>query len=152
MATSTFQARVGAGRDNSRVRSFIPSQTAGQTFVVGSLVYFDTSANKIRLCGADPALILGLSEIDSEANRVITPDGRVPLYCIGPNDTIAMSCPTTLAESNVDRDYGVVNNSGIWQIDTTDTSAIRVRIRRVLTDLNWALVQFINTNLQFGTV
>jgi hypothetical protein len=151
---SSFPAYIAWGRKSDRVEEFVPSQTAGQTFGVAQFVYYDTSTNVIRLCGADPALIAGFSEVDSEANRVITPNGKVPIYLLETVTMLALSSTTTPAESHVGDQHGITRTAGgIWQLDTAKTGAdARMIVRRVDIPNGIFYCQPLNDQLQFATI
>lgn len=150
---SDFPAYIAAEVEHgSEVLEFTPDNTSNP-FVPGSLVYYDTADQKAKLCGADPSLIAGISEVDSTEADDLTPNGKVPLRCLKPNALVAMCCGTTLAEANVGVAYGVVKlSSGNWAIDTSDTSATRVVVKKIDTDKNIGFVSFLAANLQFDAI
>lgn len=151
---SSFPAYVAAYHDKTNVQEY--AVDPGASIVVGSLVYFDTSDQLIKLCGADPALIAGLAEgaknLAGYGPAPITPDGKVPIRLLSPGALVALSSPTTLSESDVGVAYGIVNTGGRWQIDTTDTSNTRVVVIRVDVAEQIGFVQFIAANLQFDAI
>lgn len=152
---SDFPACVTAEVEHgSEVQEFIPSQTGGETLAkAGELWYYDTSDQKVKRCGADPSLIGGVSEVSSEAARVLTPDGKIPVRCLKPNGLVRMCSATTPAETHVGVLYGVVRlASGNWAVDISDTSNTRVIVRKVDIVNGVFYVNFVAANLQFDAI
>lgn len=155
MASSSFPASVAYGHHESTVIDYVPSTDA---IIPGSLVYFDTGTATVKLCGADPSLIAGIAEAglntggSPSGTLPIIASGKMPVRNLRSGCTVALSSPTTLSEANVGALYGIVNTSGIWQLDTTDTTNTRVIVVRVDVKTNTAFVQFIAANLQFDGV
>lgn len=111
----------GAAQPNVRLLACDPAAT----FTAGALVYLDTADNLIKECGADPALILGVSQCDA-ADRAIYNSSRIPVQIITPEQVWAMGSATAPGETVLMDGYGVVKTSGFWLVDTSDTSNIRV--------------------------
>lgn len=154
---SDFPAYVASEYEHgTEVQPYIPSQTAGETAAkAGELMYYDTADQKIKRCGADPALIAGIAEVSSEAARVLTPDGKIPLRLIKPNALVAMCSATTPAETHVGvaTGYGIVRlSSGNWAVDIGDTANGRVMVKRVDIARGIFFVNFIAANLQFDAI
>lgn len=122
---STFHPVCQPGSPQPRVVHFPPDTTA--TFVAGDLVYLDTADNLIKECGADPSLILGVARC-SVADRAINPGSLIPVDIIEPSQVWQMSSATTPADSHLTDGYGIVQTSGYWKVDTSDTSNIRVYV------------------------
>ena len=120
---SSFTPVVQPGSPQPRVAHFAPDTSA--TFVAGDLVYFDTADNLIKECGADPALILGFARC-SVADRAINPQSLIPVDIIEPGQVWLMGSATTPSDATLARSYGIVQTSGKWLVDTTDTSNTRV--------------------------
>ena len=133
MAT-LFPAYVAQGYEaGTHVQPFVPAQGANEPFIVGDFVVCTTGESaEVERCGADPVLIAGISEISSEAGRVITPDGKVPVRIItGASVIIAISSTSTpVYATHVGNSYGITRASGgQWQLDiskTTTSSRARV--------------------------
>lgn len=151
---SDFPLTVTENIEASQVDEYTPSQTAGETAAKsGELVLFDVADQLLKRCGADPALIAGVVEGSSEAGRVLTPNGKIPMRKLTPRVGVRMCSATTLSEANVGVLYGIARlASGNWGVDTTDTSNTRVVIYRVDTATNAAFVHFIAANLQFDAI
>lgn len=152
---SSFKAYFAKNIRSAHVESFTPA-TGSDAFVAGDLVYYDTTTNTMKLCGADPALIAGLAEVDSTSST-ISPDGKVPIRLLHSDDIIAMSSATDFATSNIgdslDLEYQA---AGKWRV-LTSTSAVRLICRGgvpAADSLDGAIwfVQFIAANLQFDAV
>lgn len=154
---SDFPAYVAAEYEHgTEVHEFTPSQTAGETAAAsGELMYYDTSDQKIKRCGADPALIAGISEVTSEEARVLTPNGKIPLRLLKPNALVGMCSATTPAETHIGvaTGYGVVRlSSGNWAVDIGDTSNPRVMVKKIDINKGIFFVNFLAANLQFDAV
>ncbi len=154
MATD-FPASVAAEHEHgTEVQEFTPSATAGETAAgPGEFMYYDTADQKIKRCGADPSLIAGISEVDSEKAKLLTPNAKVPLRLLKPNALVRMCSATTPAETHVGVLYGISRlASGNWSVDTGDTSNTRVIVKSVDIARGWFLVNFIAANLQFDAI
>lgn len=115
---SQFPAYVAQGAEKSVVRMYKP----GTAFIVGSLIVYDTSGDDMDVCGGDPALIAGISEISSAAHTLITPDGKVPCRLITSSETvIAMASATTPADSYIGDPVGVTLSTN-WLCDVAKTT------------------------------
>lgn len=125
---SDFAVRVASGFEFTRAAEYTPSQVAGETFIPGDFVAWDSSNDWVERAGADPTLVYGLSEVNSEAARVLTENGKVPIRKLFPGVLLAMCSATTYSEAtHRGVEYGIVRlSSGHWAVDTTDTSAVRV--------------------------
>lgn len=98
---------------------------SGETFSAGDLVYWDTSG--VRLCGADPSLILGIAMTGTADAAALLPSAQVPVAVLDSDVICMMSSATTPAAANMLTAYGIVRTSaGLWRIDTSDTSNTRV--------------------------
>ncbi len=129
---SIFPARVVRGFEQTHVMEVIPAQGANEPFVPGDLVFVNTGeSGEAEVCAADPTLIAGISEVDSEDARLITPDGKVPLRVLtGAGVVLALSSATTpVYATHVGNSYGVTKADGVWKLDvskTTTSSRVRV--------------------------
>lgn len=122
MATS-FPITFSIGDNHPIVTNF--PVYAGETFVAGDLVYYDTSG--VRLCGADPALILGIAMTGTADAAALLPSAQVPVAILSPDIACLMSSATTPALAHLFTAYGIVRTSaGIWRVDVSDTSATRI--------------------------
>lgn len=128
MAATDFPVRVAQGYDYTRVAEYVPSQVAGETFIVGDFVVWDGTNDWVERGGADPTPIYGLSEVKSESARVLTENGKVPIRKLFPGVLLAMCSATTYVEAtHRGVSYGVARlASGNWAVDVADTTAIRV--------------------------
>lgn len=141
---SEFPAYVAYGHEHSRNEEFTPSQVGGETLVVGEFAIWDDSNNWIERAGTNPTAIVGLCEVDSEAARVLTENGKIPLRRILPGCVIALSSTTTLTEADhLFAEYGITRSSGgKWQLDTSKTTTnARVKIIRIDTGKNIAFCE-----------
>jgi hypothetical protein len=149
---SDYPAYVAQGFEDSHVEDFPPASDAH--VVPGDLWFYDTTGNDANVCGADPALIAGISEIDSDAAEHLTPDGNVPLRVItGSRCILAMCSATTPAQAHVGDHYGVVTlTSGNWAVDTTETTNVRVTVKRVDIANGIFFVSILPLAMQFNAV
>lgn len=154
---SDFPAYVAAEYEHgTEVHEFVPSQTAGETAAAsGEFVYYDPADQKIKRCGADPALIAGISEVSSEAARVLTPNGKIPIRLLKPNALVALCSATTPAEAHiaVATGYGIARlSSGNWALDTGDVANPRCFVKKIDIAKGIFFVSFIAANLQFDAI
>jgi hypothetical protein len=134
---SLFPGYVVQGHDFTRVQEYTPSQVAGETFIYGDFTIWDDSNNWAERAGANPTAILGISEVSSEAARVLTPNGRVPIRLLFPGVVIALSSTTTPSiDTHVQNEFGITRASGgQWQLDTSKTGGnARMLVVRVDVD------------------
>lgn len=139
----------------TEVLDFLVSTTGGETAQkAGELMYFDTSTQTLKRCGADPALILGISEVASDVARLLTPDNRIPIRALKPNALVRMCSATTPAETHLlVAGYGIVRlASGNWAVDISDTSNIRVVVKRIDIAAGAFFVSFVAANLQADAI
>jgi hypothetical protein len=131
---SLFPAYVAKGAETgTHVEEFTPAQGANEPFIVGDFVFVATGeSGECERCGADPTLIAGISELSSEAARLITPNGRVPVRILTGSQVVIGFSSTTVPVyvTHVGNSYGITRASGgQWQLDiakTTTSSRARV--------------------------
>lgn len=148
---SLFPAYTVQEFKRTSVQEYTPG-TSTDVFVPGSFVFYDTTSNTMKLCAADPALIAGISEVDSVKNALITPNGKVPVRLLHEGAIIAMSSATTPADSHVGDKYGITKASGgQWQLDTAKTGG-SARVIVVSVDIGQGIFycQVLTANLQFA--
>jgi hypothetical protein len=129
-----FIAHAGGIGDEPRVyeATYLSTDTS-QPF---EFVFFDTTDNNVKVCGADPALILGLCLGNAPGSTLITPQtgkpmpyapNKVPTAVISADTVIGLSSTTTPSLAFVTRLGGLtkVTSGGrnFWQCDTTKTGA-----------------------------
>ena len=151
---SDFPAYVARGIESTVGVEMVPGTGSGEPFVPGSFVTCSTGeSSEVELCGTDPALIAGISEVNSTYAATITPNGRVPIRLItNPNTVVGMCSATTPASTHVGVAYGISKlSSGNWSVLTSETTSTKVRVRVVGVDeakgiffcvLNPAALQF----------
>lgn len=151
--SSSFRAYVTRNIPGD-VERFLPHTPT--EFVKGDLVFLDTATDTLRQCGADPALILGVAEVDA-ASSIIDPEGRVPVRILTPDTVVAMSSASVFDAAQIGNSVDIVDTApGIWRMLLT-TSNPRVLIRggvpaaQSLDGTIW-FVQFIAANLQFDAI
>ena len=103
-------------------------EASGQSFLRGDLLVFGTGGD-VSLCGADPAAIAGMAE-DAASGTANTELRMLPNI---ENATYIMNVLSgasdhVLVIGNIGTRYGIARNSTKWNVDVSDTSAIRVRI------------------------
>lgn len=148
MAQPTFPARVAYGYEHTVVEEYTPSATAGETLAVGELATL--AANVVKRCGADPASIIGISEVDSEKAKTLTPNGKIPIRVLTENATVIMGSDTVPVEAtHLNVAYGIVRDgtTGFWKVDTSDTTNTRVTVVRLNVDEGLWYVKFLAANL-----
>lgn len=160
---SAFKPQVANFHGEYNVRPF-PVQ-AGQTFVDGALVVFDPTTNHtISECGANPALIAGISggpaSVALDSRGSIYGATRLPVFLLNPYVIVWMSSTTTpVYATHVGNKYGIQKNGNFWQVNIADTVNTRVEVLDVspaafAPDLGIGqegfLVKFLGANLQFN--
>lgn len=120
---SLFPAYVAGRAERSDVLEYTPSQVSGETLITGDLCVWDDSNNWVERAGTNPTAIIGISEGSSEAGRVLTPNGKIPIRVLNDRVIVALSSSTTLTEaSHRQQEYGITRASGgQWQLDTSKT-------------------------------
>ncbi len=124
MSATDFPAYVTRGEDqHSEVEEFTPDVTL--TMLVGDLGVFDTGNDWIERCGADPALIAGISEVDSVQAALLTASGKIPHRVLYPGIKLVMSSATTYVEAtHRGVEYGITRSAaGNWRVDVSKTGA-----------------------------
>lgn len=158
---SDFPAYVSSGAEfGSTVRDYTPGTGSNEPFLPGDLVYYDTTDNVIQLCGADPALIAGISEVGSAASigaNLIQFGGKVPIRIIRSSQLVlAMASSTTPLASHIGDSYGVTRNGSApfnWLLDTTKTGGdARVLVHDVDITNGIFFCQVLNDQLQFAAI
>lgn len=140
--------------DGTEVFEYLVSSTAGETLIVGDLAYYDTTSDTLKRCGADPALIAGISEVDSTVASTITPNSKIPIRLLSSRAVVGMSSSTTFVDaSHTGEVYGIARSAaGHWQVDTSDAVNTRIIVLGGDTTTNTFYVKFIAANLQFDAV
>lgn len=126
---SSFHAVVQPGSQQPRIANLTVDPAA--TFPVRSLVYLDTADNLIKLCGADPAVVLGFarsSAADAISGAHGGTAGRIDVEIIEPSQCWMMGSATTPADSHLTDLVDVVNTSNVWLVDTAGSGAPKVQI------------------------
>lgn len=122
---SAFRAYYARNIRSANVTEMTPDGTT--LFYRGDFVYYDTSTDTVKQCGADPTLIAALAETDYTA-KDITSTGKVPLRLLQADDVIAMSSATDYSDSYIGDSLDISKASnGVWKV-LTSTSAPRVLV------------------------
>lgn len=137
---SSFPAGVAYNFDKTLVEQYTPSQVSGEELEVGDFVVWDDANNWVERAGTNPTAIVGISEVDSEDARVLTPDGQVPVRTLSAEAVIRLASATTLTVADhLNQEYGITRVNGYWLLDTAKTGAnARVLVTRIDTDTNSA--------------
>lgn len=129
---SSFPMQSAYGHDHSTVEEYTPG-TAANAFVVGDFVIL--SGVEARVAGADPAAILGFSEVRSADAALLTPNGKVPVRQITPMHVLQMCSDTTPVEAtHLGQQYGITKDgtTGFWKVDVAKTGgSARVYVDRL---------------------
>lgn len=131
MATA-FPVQIAYGYDKSTVEEYTPG-TSGNVFTIGDFVIF--ASGQARVAGANPAAatIIGVSEVDSELAKVLTPTGKVPVRQLTTEVVLSMSSATTPVEAtHLGQEYGITKVGNNWLVDVSKTgSDARVYVSRL---------------------
>lgn len=151
---SSFPAHQAQQHDQSTNLEYLPSATAGQTLAYGEFVTL-SGASAIR-AGADPTVILGISEVDSEKAKTLTPNGKIPIRVLNEATVLCMSSATDPVEAtHRNQQYGITRSgtTGFWQVDTAKTGATaRVEVIEVDPTQGKWYVRVIAQYLAAGTI
>lgn len=132
MPQPAFEVQTAYGHDQSRVEEYTPGSGAN-AFVKGDFVIL--SGVEARVAGADPAAILGLSEVRSEDAKLLTPNGKVPVRHLTSEHVLQMMSDTVPVEAtHLGQEYGITKDgtTGFWKVDTAKTGAsARVYVSRL---------------------
>lgn len=121
MAQPKFAASIAYGHDKASVVEFVPG-SAANAFVIGDFLIL--SGVEARVAGADPAAILGISEIRSADATLITANGKVPVHLLDPELILCMMSDTVPVEAtHIGQQYGITKDgtTGFWKVDTAKT-------------------------------
>jgi hypothetical protein len=122
---SAFRAYYARNIRSDLVSAYLPDTS--NAFVQGDLIYYDTSTDKIRLCGANPSLIAAVAEAPSTAVNLDLV-GKLPIRRLQADDVIAFPSDTdfdgTYVGDSLDISYA---SAGVWKVLTT-TSNPRVLV------------------------
>lgn len=124
MAASSFPASQGFRHDESVNLEYTPSATAAETLLYGE--FCTLSGATVVRCGADPATILGLSEVGSEFAKTLTPNGKIPVRVLDSGTVLRMSSATDYVDATHNaQSYGITRDgtSGFWRVDVAKTGA-----------------------------
>lgn len=118
MAQPKFAASIAYGHDRAAVEEYTPG-SAGNAFVYGDFLIL--SGVEARVAGADPAAILGISEVRSADATLLTANGKVPVHQLDPEMIICMMSDTVPVEAtHLGQQYGITKDgtTGFWKVDT----------------------------------
>ena len=148
MATSNFPAYVTKKHGSGEVEEYAPGTAGGEPFVPGSIVVAHGTNGMVKLAGADPTAIYGISEVDSAKALTLTPNGKVPIRVLTPSLIVAMACATAYVEAtHRNQEYGVVLVGNNWLVDVSDVVNVRVIVLDCDIPSNTWFVKFRATNL-----
>lgn len=153
MAGRLFMPASWPGGTADAILGYLPDPTTPGAIVTGSLVVI--TAGYLVLCGADPAKVAGVAleplntnpgygnPFESQTTVVTGRSGKIPT-ALAAGVTI-FTCDGVRAplQTDVGVRYGVVNTSGVWQIDTTDTTNLVVEVVDIDLALSFYYVKFL---------
>lgn len=150
---SMFPMQIAYGHDKSTVEEYTPG-TAANAFVVGDFLILN--GVQARVAGADPAAILGISEVNSADAALLTPNGKVPVRQITSELVLQMCSDTTPVEAtHLGQLYGITKDAttGFWKVDTAKTGGTaRVYVDRLDVAKGIWYVKVIAANIASGTI
>jgi hypothetical protein len=153
MAGRLFMPASWPGGTAPAILGYNPDAAPG-LITTGSLVVI-VAGGGIQLCGADPALVLGVAlepvstnpgfqnPFENQTTVITGRSAKIPV-ALASGVTI-FTCDGTRAplQSDIGINYGVVNTAGVWQIDLTDTTADVVQVVDVDLALGFYYVKFV---------
>jgi hypothetical protein len=150
----TYNPRIVNSGGDMAPNMIVGAEAGSQTYKAGELVYGNDPA--ITVCGADPALVLGIAQKDATG----TTSADAPVEVIRPTDLVMIlvssaGTATTSDNAVIGEDYGLVLSSNVWSLDTADETNTRAVVVDQVQEVsgsytNYAIVRFKSANLQFG--
>lgn len=117
---------------------------AGETFKRGDPVTIDSNEEVLAVSGADPTPILGLAAEDAEG---VVETGFVLVHVANSDTVFAMKGDNAPTEDDLTQDYGIVaDGDGIWGVDGTDISNVRVQVVDIDTEQELYFVKFLDAH------
>lgn len=153
---SAFKAYVTKNIEHTNVEEFTPDGSA--VWLSGDFVFYDTSTDTMKKCGADPALIAGLAENPSTYGAALALNGKVPVRLLNADTVIAMPSDTDFDATKIGDTVDISDaTGGVWKLLPASTSNPRALIIGGILaadSLDGAIwfVQLIAANLQFDAV
>ena len=152
---SAFKPFIASATHEYEVHDFVVD--SAQTFTANELVVVNTSDGELEVCGADPALIAGLSLAPASVSRNAASAaaalyGRLPVAVLTPDVLVGMSSSTTPAATHVGNVYGVEKTGNNWRVDIGDTSNTRVVVVKIDIANGIFFVRLLAANLQFDAI
>lgn len=149
---SSFPMQIAYGHDKSTVEEYTPGVGAN-AFVVGDFVILN--GVEAIVAGADPAAILGISEVNSADAALLTPNGKVPVRQIT-SETVLQMCSDTdpVEATHLGQVYGIVKDgtTGFWKVDTTEAVNTRVYVDRLDVAKGIWFVKVLAANIATDTI
>lgn len=122
---SAFNPYYAKNIRSAQVNEYEPDGT--DLFYRGDFVYYDTSTDTMKVCGANPSLIAGLAETPYTYKNLV-PSAKVPIRLLQADDVIAMPSDTDFATSYIGDSLDITKSAnGVWKVLTT-TSNTRVLV------------------------
>ena len=113
------------------IQHYVADATNGAAIVVGSFV-LTAADGEIELCGADPTAVLGVAigkfngsagyGMPSSPTAVIGRAQTIPVAIAKADTIFVMEGTSNPTLTNINESYGVVNTSGVWKVDLTETT------------------------------
>ena len=102
-------------------------ESGSLTAVEGNLVY--VTGGYLTECGTDPSLIMGvLAENGHNSTEGANSAG---VWLALPGTIFVAEGTTVTAQTQVGEDYGVVLESSVWRVDTSETSSVRLQVLKL---------------------
>lgn len=135
----------GTPNKNRQLRRY--GLTASQTPVDGEGVLLVSGL--ISVVGADPALILGFATAVEPDSLTFDPyDGDVLVWVAYPGSTFWLKGTSNPVVANVGAKFGITADTGVAQVDITDTVNTRLLVEDIDTDWNMFEVSILAANRQ----
>lgn len=152
MATSFPPTIWGIDDDDIEARDFIVDGSA--TFKKGEFVYWDTSSQTLKGCGADPSLIAGITQgsaafsLGTEWPGPVSQGNRVGVFVLEPGALLFMASTTAPTKAHIGNKYGITKDANNnWLVDTGKTAG---SARLIVVDIFQAVSTTVTPGPQTG--
>lgn len=156
---SNFPLFIAHGEPNYPLVREYPVDSAA-TFVANELVFLNTAGGSdVEVCGADPALILGIALAPASAKTLYYENisgagNKIPIAVLTPDVVVGMASATTPAQAHlfVATGYGVVKSGNNWLLDIGDVANPRATVVGIDPTNGIFYVRFLAANLQGDSI
>lgn len=152
---SSFPLFIAHGEPHYPLVREYPVDSAA-AFVAQELVFLG-AGDDVEVCGADPALILGIALAPASAKTLYYENisgagNKIPVAILAPNIVVGMSSATTPAASHLTDLFGIEKTGNNWRVDTAEGVNTRVTVVGIDIANGIFYVKFLAANLQGDSI